>query len=179
MHEILDTGNEPLRPRIKRDLLLARTADIALGQFFLPEFVAISQEATHLRKLRLLIGSNAERHDLADILETQARLDTVHQALDAERLAGRTELSQRVGRLAESMRRAIGRMTQSRADARTIESLLHLLEEGRQLLFSTLIMSYLNHDRRVKKGNFEQKSVSECMHIKHSKAYLFILTSFS
>lgn len=130
MLELLGSDDAPILRRVQTDLLRARTADLALGHFFLPEFAAIAEEAGRVRKLRLLIGTNAERFDPADLLDEQARVTAARSALEAERYPGRGEIGRRVTRLGESVRRMLARMTQSDMDARTVARLLDLVESG-------------------------------------------------
>ncbi len=122
--------NASLIAQIKRDLLGRTQADVALGQFFLPELNTIVEEWKTLKRVRLLVGSNGERLDSAELLMRQARLSPAKQAMEAERYAALPEMRQRTARIAETMRRTLGGMMQSEADARLIASLLQLLDSG-------------------------------------------------
>ena len=129
MPEMLHSS-QSLILQIKRDILRSRSVDMAIGQFFLPGMSPLIEELNGLKSIRLLIGSNAERQDVAEILDRQARLQSAVQAQEAERFAGQSEMRRRVGSVAEAIRRTIGSMTQTDTDAQTISAMLHLLESG-------------------------------------------------
>lgn len=124
------SNNSNLILQIKLDLLHARSVDLAVGQFFLPGFAVLMEEVAQLKKMRLLIGNNAERQDFNEVLGRQARLPAVKQAQEAERFAGQSEMRQRAAHLADSIRRMLANMIQSDNDIRTVQSLLRMLETG-------------------------------------------------
>lgn len=129
MPQILNSS-QSLISQIKRDLLRSQSADLAVSQFFLPGLSWLLEELNGLNGVRLLIGSNAERRDTAEILDRQARLAPAVQAQEAERFASPSEMRRRVAGVAESIRRAISSMAQTEEDAKTIAALLRLLENG-------------------------------------------------
>lgn len=134
MFEIL-TDSSILTSRINADLLRAQKTDAAIGQFFLPDMAAFvdglaGRGEIGKRRVRLLVGTNADRHDTGRVLQDAARTDTARTTLEAQRFAGRGEMNRRVARLAENVRRTISRMAQSDEDARLLVRLADLLESG-------------------------------------------------
>jgi superfamily II DNA/RNA helicase len=131
MYELIDTRERGLVERVAAEMLLSQTVDLAVGLALIGELAELFVHAPNLKKVRVLLGNNADRQDIARIIEAQVRPVLAQESVDAERLAGgKQQIQQRAARLREWVRRSLSCMAQTDVEANAVQRLLLLLENG-------------------------------------------------
>ena len=130
MPTLINNAENALLLQCKLDILRSENIDLAFRHFFLPGFIHILGEMSAAKKVRVFFGNNSERIDPAEVLDRHARLQPAIQVQQAELLAGRQAMTQRVANLSLSIRRSIGSMMQTPDDERVVKNLLDLMEKG-------------------------------------------------
>jgi superfamily II DNA or RNA helicase len=123
-------SKESVRECLQLLLTWGQSAEGSLGQLLASELARLLVALPEGRKLKLLVGNNADRLDPAELIEALARRDAVEIALGIERSPDRKKKQQRLSRLLELVRRDLAHLAQTDEDQAALRRLEALLARG-------------------------------------------------
>ncbi len=130
-HDIIDNRQEKLVDHINRILDSSDAARFAVGYFFLSGLTAISENISHIKELRLLIGNTTNRETLEQLAEGYHRLEMVANAAEAARYPKRSDIKQMSMETTYSIRTGMELMDQTDEGESLVKSLVRMIEEKR------------------------------------------------
>ena len=147
--DIIDNRRSFLKDEINSVLTATEEAKFAVGYLFLSGFNEIICNISHLKELKLIIGSVSDTKTLEEIAEGVARRDELEEAVDKLKYQKASKKKEIIGTLKTKIGHNIGGLEQSAENENMLLSLKDLIVSG-----------------KVKIKLFTKQRL-------HSKAYLF------
>ena len=131
MSDIVDNRSVKLSDRISAILGSTKSADFAVGYFFLSGLESVSEAMNGVEELRLLIGNTTNRETIDQLAEGYRRLDAVSQAIEDEESINRRESKKRAAATAEGVGSSLEVMDQTDEGQKLVKLLVQMIEDGR------------------------------------------------
>ncbi len=131
MSDIVDNRSVKLSERISSILGSTKSADFAMGYFFLSGLETVSEAMNGVEELRLLIGNTTNRETIDQLAEGYRRLDAVSQAIEDEESINRRESKKRAAATAESVGSSLEVMDQTDEGQKLVKLLVQMIEDQR------------------------------------------------
>ena len=130
-HDMINDRNTKLADSITTMLGQTELTRFAVGYFFVSGLESIAKRLSHVKELKLLIGTTTNSRTVEQMAEGHCRLSLVHEELEEDNYRKKSDKQAMAAATAENVRSAIELMDQTDIAEETVHVLVRMIDEKR------------------------------------------------